>query len=248
MAFFQKTIESKSLGLDIGLCVQVPDFEADIFPTVYLQHGLGDDHNTPWEKSRLLPLAEDHDLIIVTADAKSSWFVNDERSGKLMWEDFFVFELPEYIEKNFPAASSREGRGQCGFSMGGYGAMLYTMKHPDRFSAVSTHCGSFAFGHEYRKDRPERAAFMEAVAPPGGEYDLFRLAEKLKNNPAPFPVVRMDIGDQDHLLDQNRHFHAHLDENLVKHEYKEHKGSHLWSYVDAHLAESLAFFSASLRV
>lgn len=247
MAFFQKTIESTSLGMDIGICVQVPDFD-EKFPVVYMQHGLGDDQNTPWERSRLMPLAEEHPLIVVTADAKGSWFVNDERSGKLLWEDFFVYELPVYIEENFPAIASREGRGQCGFSMGGYGAMLYGLKHPDRFAAVSTHSGSFIFGHEYRKDRPERAAFMEAVAPPGGKYDLFRIVEELKAQAGPLPAIRCDIGEGDHLLEQNRRFHAHLKANGIAHVYKENSGSHHWSYVDEHLSESLKFFSEKLSV
>jgi len=218
------------------------------FPVVYLQHGLGDDQNTPWERTHLLPLAEEHPLIIVTSDAKSSWFVNDERSSKLLWEDFFAFELPEYIENNFPAAKSGNSRGQCGFSMGGYGAMMLALKHPDRFSAVSTHSGSFLFGHEYRKDRPERAEFMSAVAPPGGDYDLFRLTAEAGKTGRLIPDIRFDVGDKDHLLEQNRRFHAHLEQYQVLHDYKENKGSHLWSYVDQHIDESLAFFSAKLTV
>ncbi|MBI9105785.1 MAG: hypothetical protein JEZ04_03515 [Spirochaetales bacterium] len=247
MAFYQKTIESKALGLDIAVCIQVPDFD-EIFPVVYLQHGLGDNQNTPWERSRLLPLAEEHALIVVTADAKDSWFVNDERSGHLLWEDFFAFELPAYIEANFPAVPSRKGRGQCGFSMGGYGAMMLALKHPDRFAAVSTHSGSFIFGHEYRADRPERAEFMKDVAPPGGVYDLFTIIEKQKEAGTSIPAIRFDVGDKDHLLEQNRRFHKHLEENEISHEYIENIGSHHWSYVDQHLEESLQFFTDNLSV
>jgi S-formylglutathione hydrolase FrmB len=247
MSFYQRTIESSSLDMDIDICIQVPDFD-EKFPVVYFQHGLGDNQTTPWERSRLLPLAEEHALIVVTADAKESWFVNDERTKSMLWENFFVFELPEYIESNFPAAPARESRGQCGFSMGGYGAMLYGLKHPDRFAAVSTHCGSFVFGHEYRKDRPGRAQFMKAVAPPGGEYDLFRLADELHSLSVSAPVIRMDIGRNDRLLEQNRRFHAHLNKNGITHSYMENSGSHQWSYVDQHLSESLEFFSESLFV
>ena len=120
--------------------------------------------------------ASKHELIVVTPDAGESWFCNDPRPGGLAWEDHIAVEVVDYVDANFPTIADRTGRGMAGFSMGGYGAMILSFLHPDRFSAVCTQAGSFAFGHELRPDRPQRSQFMLAVAPPGGKYDLYPLA------------------------------------------------------------------------
>ena len=245
MPFDKRIIESEALGSDNDITVFVPDVERERFATVYLYHGLGDDNTTPWERTGLYGLAEEHELIIVTADAGRGWFCNDGRGERAVrWEDYFAFELPAYIEENYPAAPAGSARGLCGFSMGGYGAMMLAMRHPGRFAAVSAHSGSFSFGHEYRADRPERTAFMKAVAPPGGDYDLFRLAGEL--GAGAVPSIRFDIGRGDHLLDHNRSFHARLDECGIEHRYTENGGEHSWSYVGEHLHDSLDFFTAEL--
>jgi putative tributyrin esterase len=247
MSTIERSIDSDKLGRTNNIKVFVPDTGNDSYAAVYLQHGLGDDEQTAWQRTKLADYAAHYELIIVTADAEGSWFCNDERDCS-MWEDYFVFELPDFIEKEFPANPAAESRGQCGFSMGGYGAMMLALLHPDRFSAVSTHSGSFLFGHEYRKDRPERTAFMKAVAPPGGRYDLFALAGKNPFNAERAPAIRFEAGDRDHLLEHNRRFHTFLEEIGIAHSYAENSGSHLWSYVDQHLRDSLDFFSDKLSV
>lgn len=253
MSVVERIIESKKLDRSNNVKLCVPDTGKELYPVVYLQHGLGDDEQVPWERTNLEAYAAELELIVVTADAEASWFVNDEReggesNGGCYWEDYFVFELPAYIEENFPAAASASGRGQCGFSMGGYGAMMYTLLHPDRFAAAAVHSGSFIFGHEYRKDRPERAEFMAAVAPPGGRYDLFALCESDSSLRQRQPAIRFNVGDRDHLLDQNRKFHACLEENQIEHDYIENKGSHHWAYVEENLLDSLRFLKSNLKV
>ena len=116
-------------------------------------------------------------------DAGESWYCNDPRPGGFAWEDHLAVEVVDYIDANFPTIAAREGRGHAGFSMGGYGAMMLGLRHPDRFSVVSTVAGSFLFGHALRPDRPERSAFMQAVAPPGGKYDLWEVVKTLRDAP-----------------------------------------------------------------
>ena len=117
--------------------------------------------------------------------------------------------------------------------------MMLGLKHPDRFSAICTQAGSFAFGHALRPDRPERTPFMQAVAPSGGKYDLWGLAKTIANG---LPMaIRFDIGVNDHLLAYNRQFHAHLDQLGIAHEYEEVDGGHQWSYVNRQLPRTLEF-------
>ena len=245
MALIERTVKSEALGRSNNVRLFVPDSGNSLFPVIYFHHGLGSNGSTPWEKTGLPVIAEDYRMIIVTSDAEDSWFVNDITTG-CMWENYFSTELPDYIEREFPAAPGRKARGQCGFSMGGYGAMMLTLLNPDRFSAVSTHSGSFVFGHEYRKDRPERAVYMKAVAPPGGRYDLFRHVSEYPWTKDNLPAIRMDIGRDDYLIEQDRRFHQCLNENGIDHYYAENSGTHSWGYVDEHLKDSLDFFAEKL--
>ena len=47
-----------------------------------------------------------------------------------------IQHLIPHIEKNYNVHTSREKRAVMGFSMGGFGAMLYGLKHPDMFSCA----------------------------------------------------------------------------------------------------------------
>ena len=48
---------------------------------------------------------------------------------------YVASELPSLIEAHFPTVTSR--RGIFGHSMGGHGALVTALKHPDRYKSVS---------------------------------------------------------------------------------------------------------------
>ena len=81
-------------------------------------------------------------MIIVMPDGSNrfggSFYTNSYTTGN--WEDFIVYELPEYIDANYRSIPKSESRGIAGHSMGGYGALKIAMKHPDIFSSVYGHC------------------------------------------------------------------------------------------------------------
>lgn len=67
-------------------------------------------------------------------------------------------ELMPLVEHLFAVRSGREGRGVIGFSMGGAGALIQGMRHPDRFAYV----GSISGAYELLRD-PGVRAIAEAV-------------------------------------------------------------------------------------
>ena len=246
MAIETVRFESAVLGRAVEMNVFVPETSKSSYPAVYIQHGLGDTYATFFERTDLEAYAGDFELIIVTPDGGDGWYCNDPREGGIAWEDHIAVEVVQHVEANYPAMDSRKGRAMAGFSMGGYGAMMLALKHADRFAAVCTQAGSFAFGHELRPDRPERSAFMQAVAPPGGEYDLYAITEELAASGGTSMAVRFDVGADDHLLEHNRQFHAHLERLGVDHEYEEVEGGHEWSYVNRQLPTTLSFLARHL--
>jgi len=120
------TIEFSSalLARPVKMNVLVPKGGRSRYPVLYLQHGLGDTFETFCVRTDVERFVENLNLIVVMPDADDSWFCNDPRPGGLAWEDHLAVEVVDYVDANFPTIANREGRGQAGFSMGGYGAMM----------------------------------------------------------------------------------------------------------------------------
>ena len=243
------TFESKCIGRETSFQVFVPGGDNDRrYPAVYVHHGLGDTYEGFTSRTNIEIYAQENGLIAVMPDAGRSWYANDPDDGCL-WEDHLAIEIVELVDEQFPTISRRDARALTGFSMGGYGAMILALLHPDRFSSTASLAGSMFFGHELRKDRPERTEMMLRVAPPGGRYDLFTLAEKLaarSENDPPIPNIRVNIGIEDHLLKANRQWHDHLVKLGIPHDFMEVYGGHKWSYVESQLAEVMWYLGQQL--
>ena len=79
-------------------------------------------------------------LILVSPDPKNSFkgsfYMNSLLTGN--WEDYIAEDLVDFIDTHYRTVAASNARGICGFSMGGYGAMMLVMKHPDVFGAVAS--------------------------------------------------------------------------------------------------------------
>ncbi|WP_343746561.1 alpha/beta fold hydrolase [Chitinophaga sp.] len=119
------------------------------YPVVYFLHGYTDNDAKVYgfEKHWMsLPAVLDtafsqnpgSGMIFVTPDAytlfQGSMYSNSVTTGN--WEDFIATELVNYIDSHYRTIARKEGRGICGHSMGGYGALRIGEKNPDVFSAV----------------------------------------------------------------------------------------------------------------
>lgn len=119
------------------------------FPTVYLLHGfLGD--RTAWTNGgyqglRLGPSMDDlirsgrsREMIIVAPSARNayagSFYSNSVVTGN--WEDYILHDVISYVDANYRTLARPQSRGIAGHSMGGYGAVVLGMKHPDIFAAI----------------------------------------------------------------------------------------------------------------
>lgn len=103
---------------------------------LYLLHGSGHSPST------FLPLLRDAlpetaGVLLVLPEGGKSWYLDALRER---WEPRFL-RLVAWVERSFDAACDRSGRGICGFSMGGYGAMRLAAAHPELFGSASSILG-----------------------------------------------------------------------------------------------------------
>jgi S-formylglutathione hydrolase len=117
------------------------------YPTLYLLHGFLSDIDAYVRGDQGMQLARTMDeqiargtareMLVVVPSGRNgylgSFYTNSTVTGG--WEDFFAKELVSWVDTNYRTVNAAESRGIAGHSMGGYGAIMLAMKHPDVFGA-----------------------------------------------------------------------------------------------------------------
>ena len=114
-------------------------------PWLYLLHGGGGDNDFRiFDKLGIRNYTAGRELIVVMPDGGlAGWYCNPVASnvGPRNWETFHINELIPWVDATFSTIAEFSGRAVSGFSMGGFGALKYAAKHPERFGSVSSHSG-----------------------------------------------------------------------------------------------------------
>ncbi len=143
-ALKRQAFASASLQRDVSVLVYLPDGYAENatrLPVVYLLHGAVSDE-TVWidrtdikdRLDRLMKRGAIPPAIVVMPGCPSCWWVDGARDKA---ETAFWSELVPWIDAAYRTVTSREGRMLVGVSAGGYGAIRFAMKHPDRVGAIA---------------------------------------------------------------------------------------------------------------
>jgi putative tributyrin esterase len=241
--------KSEALGKHTAANVILPHHDTPgPWPVMFLLHGLSDDYSKWMRYTSIERYVEGTPLVVVMPDGGRGFYC-DAVEG-FLYATAIGTELPRVIKSYFPVSDE-----WCvaGLSMGGYGAVRVALDHPELFRSATSLSGALAFGH-YERARDDvvsesmMAEFGRIVGPNprGGPNDLFAKFAALA--PERRPALRIDCGTEDFLLDQNRLFHAFLDEQGFAHEYLERPGSHEWSYWDEHIQSALEFHLRQLGV
>ncbi|GHV86793.1 hypothetical protein AGMMS50255_0890 [Spirochaetia bacterium] len=164
------------------------DAEGKQWKTLYLLHGFGGDRNDWLLKTRLTRIVEGSmvngcPLMVILPEGNNSFFVNLPNGHD--YSDFLCEELIDFIGNNFPVSAGREDRLIAGFGMGGYGAFLQALSHPEKFSAAAAFEAPFDIGRYYQRALlpANMSLCMEQIFGreenfKGSGKDLFFLAEK----------------------------------------------------------------------
>lgn len=251
MAFFEAHVFSDVLGLNVAVHVLVPqkttrqigvvEGEArELYPTLYLLHGLSDDHTIWMRRTSIERYAAEKNIAVVMPAVARSYY-QDMASGPRYWT-FLSEELPQLMQRYFPLSPAREDTFAAGLSMGGYGALRLALACPERFAAAASLSGALDVNRRLRTAGKEgsRMSLAEWVGIFGpelqaGNADLFRLVDELATSARPKPRLFLACGTEDDLLQDSRALHQHLDHSGYEHTYHESPGAHEWGYWDAQI-------------
>lgn len=123
--------------------------------------------------------------------------------------------------------------------MGGYGAMMLALKHPDVFGSAYSASGALYFA---AMNRPGGEGYPTILmnSLDKDDYSVLKLADRFKEAEASLRI-KFDCGLDDYLLPANRKVQLHLEKLGIPHEYGEFPGTHDHGYWLARFPEMMAF-------
>ncbi len=209
-------------------------------PVLYLLHGLSDDDTTWLRRTSIERYVAPLGLAVVMPQVHRS-FYTDEAHGNRYWT-FLSQELPELVHSFFRLSRRREDTFVAGLSMGGYGALKWALREPDRFAAAASMSGAVdVAGMQARGDwRPELVGQVFGEQPIAGTpNDLFWLLGQV--DPAVLPQLSVYCGTEDELIASNERFVRALMGAGVRQQHEFGPGIHDWAYWDARIQDVLAW-------
>jgi S-formylglutathione hydrolase FrmB len=256
MALIQCDFFSEVLGLSTSMMVILPQAttqqiglagtaSAGKHPTLYLLHGMSDDHTTWLRRTSVERYVASLGLAVVMPAAHRS-FYTDMAQGYRYWT-FVSQELPALARAFFPLSAAREENFVAGLSMGGYGAFKLAFSYPERYAAAASLSGALdivaTFGTLRDPDllAERRRIFGELSTLQGGKEDLFALARRLVGSATAKPRLYQCCGTGDALYESNVRAKEYFQSLGLEVTYEEGPGEHEWGYWDQQLQRVLAW-------
>ena len=237
---------AETLGMSTSMTVLLPERaagqigqtnarEGATVPVLYLLHGLSDDDTTWCRRTSIERYAAERGIAVVMPQVQRSFYSN-EVHGLPYWT-FLTEELPEVVHGFFRLSADRADTFVAGLSMGGYGAMKWALRQPERFAAAASLSGALGLRHPSERADPEFARLLQNIfgdRPTEGTSDdvihLIRTAE-----PADLPALFVACGTEDFLFPANQWFIEEAAAAGVPLTTRIGPGDHEWSYWDAQI-------------
>ncbi|AYL99417.1 alpha/beta hydrolase [Mucilaginibacter celer] len=254
-------VPSAAMNKTYKAAIALPDSysksKAD-FPVLYLLHG-GFGHFNDWllktpDKMLVRNLADQYNMIIVMPEGEIfSYYIDSPVDQNSKFETYIIREVIPYIDSKYRTVKDKKGRVITGLSMGGYGSLYLSTKHPDLFAAAGSMSGALDPNMTTWNLTPERfnglSKFLDKIMGPMTPdnylpYSIVNMADQIRRNGLP---IVMDIGVEDFLLEPNRELHRRLVYNHTLHNYTERPGGHTWDFWQDALPGQVLFFSKVLK-
>ena len=260
------------------------------WPVFYYLHGLTG-NETNWTELGKLDAAADSlglQAIVVMPDGDDSFYVDGvakvdydacmkDGTGLFIphkqskrdtcvrarnYETYITKDLIGHVDATYRTIAKREARAIAGLSMGGFGALMLSMRHPELFSAAASHSGVDSLIYmgpfPYEKGKVQLMTNVKQWGGPfvemnrwmlglfGSEvaywkqYDPTTLVDKLKPGTL---ALYLDCGTEDGFALHHgmQYLHDLLLDRNIEHAYYIGPGKHDFSFWSVRIAESLAF-------
>lgn len=211
------------------------------FPVLYLLHGILGNHTDWISGTTVQSLADTYNLCVVMPCGDNKFYVDSTKTGDL-YGTFISEELPDFIERTFPVYTDREHTYLAGLSMGGFGAAVNGLKHPEKFGYLGLFSAALIKNNIInsrntnvqdlltKKNYETMFDLRNAKDYEGSVNDYDALAEKLAASGAEKPQIWMACGTEDSLYGADEAFAKKLKELGYKVRWSKWKGAHNWVF------------------
>jgi diacylglycerol O-acyltransferase/trehalose O-mycolyltransferase len=118
------------------------------YPLLYLLHDAPGDYTSWTRLGKAMEYLQDLEVIAVMPDGgggNPGWY-SDWQDGSFQWETYHMDVMMPFVEQRLRGLGDGH-RAVAGPSMGGYGAMIYSAKHPGLFEAAASFSSPVDFLH-----------------------------------------------------------------------------------------------------
>ncbi|MGI6715872.1 MAG: alpha/beta hydrolase [Eubacteriales bacterium] len=246
MALMHVDYFSNVLGMCMNMDVIIPQNTSgqiglegkcyDTYPTLYLLHGMSDDHTIWQRRTSIERYATYKKIAVVMPTTHLAWYT-DMECGYRKYFTFISKELPEICRSFFPRMSiKREETWVAGLSMGGYGALKTALWESETFGKAAGLSGAYCI--ETRESSP----YWDSIFGPQGQrtkHTVKYAAERLVAENRTKPGIYLVCGTEDHHIDCNRRLNETLSGMGFDVTYKEGPGGHTWEFWDEEIKHIL---------
>ena len=209
------TYDSRAGGRPRRMAVYTPPgYELDTnkkYPTLYLQHGSGDNEATwvvhgkaHWIADNLIASDKAKPMVIVMMDGHIAPPTDRGRNTELFEKDL-VDQVMPFVESIYRVMAGRQQRAIVGLSMGGGQSLTIGLRNTDKFAFV----GGFSSAI------PSEESIAASLANPS------QTNERLK-------LLWVGCGKDDSLVKRNEEFIASLKSKGIEHQWHLTEGNHSW--------------------
>lgn len=230
---------SQALGKRMAFLLGLPAAYADSptrrYPVLYLLHGSGHDcHSILREVHPQEHVSELGQALLVIPDGEQGWWLD---SPMVLHSRFgeYLLELVSLVDHDHPTIADRQARGLCGFSMGGYGAMLLASQHPELFGAASSLLGPLDIAQMF----PDYHRLRMLLGPDLSTWQQYNPCQSVAN----LRETALWFGTGEDAFDraQNDAFASALQAKQISFTYQVHPGGHDTLFVRQHIRACFAF-------
>lgn len=176
----------------------------------------------------------------------------DEKS---QFDSYISNDVINFMDKNFKTIAKKEGRAITGLSMGGFGALYLSAKHPNLFLAARSMSG--AINPDLKGWGLPQQAMIEVGKGFAGilgskeefpeRYEEVSIINNIEVYKKHGIHLMIDCGVNDFLIKPNRELHSRLVFEGISHDYTERDGGHSWVYWENALPYHMVFFAGLLE-
>ena len=146
MAWGTFNFRSSALNMPVEAEVLIPQpgykslSQKEGYKVIVLLHGANNDRTEWLLKSQIADMVRELPVLVFMPSGKNSFYINTWNGYRYM--DYISNEIPSFIRKHFRVSKRKEDWLIAGESMGGYGAVINGLNHPDTFGNIAEFSGA----------------------------------------------------------------------------------------------------------